>query len=98
MDIETIALNEFGDDCISGPKQFPKAQCYINVTVLLSKSYTLPARCVTTFSSYPLTLLGDFVYSLATRFHLIPLASTDVEGGAFSQVSGTARAEAERQR
>lgn len=48
--------------------------------------------------SYPLTLLGNLVYSLATRFHLIPIAGPDVEVGAYSQVPGTARAEAERRR
>ncbi|KJA25894.1 hypothetical protein HYPSUDRAFT_134134 [Hypholoma sublateritium FD-334 SS-4] len=50
------------------------------------------------FMHYPLTLLGNFVYSLATRFHLIPIAGPDVEVGAYSQVPGTARAEAERRR
>lgn len=50
------------------------------------------------FMHYPLTLLGNFVYSLATRFHLIPVAGADVEGGNYSQVPGTARAEAERRR
>ena len=48
--------------------------------------------------SYPLTILGNLVYSLATRFHLIPSAGADVEGGNYSQVPGTARAEAERRR
>jgi hypothetical protein len=48
--------------------------------------------------SYPLTLLGNLVYSLATRFHLIPSAGPDVELGSYGQVPGTARAEAERRR
>ncbi|TFK36961.1 eukaryotic integral membrane protein-domain-containing protein [Crucibulum laeve] len=48
------------------------------------------------FMHYPLTLLGNFVYSLATRFHLIP-KSSDLEG-AYTQVPGSARAEAERRR
>lgn len=48
--------------------------------------------------SHPLTLLGNFVFSLATRFHLIPSSSADVESGSYSQVPGSARAEAERRR
>ena len=48
--------------------------------------------------SYPLTLLGNFVYSLANRFHLIPSSGVDVELGGYGQVPGTARAEAERRR
>ncbi|KAF8899003.1 eukaryotic integral membrane protein-domain-containing protein [Infundibulicybe gibba] len=51
------------------------------------------------FMHYPLTLLGNFVYSLATRFHLIPTSSGDLESGGYTQVpQGTARAEAERRR
>nr|BAH22604.1 hypothetical protein UPA2 [Pholiota nameko] len=50
------------------------------------------------FMHYPLTLLGNLVYSLATRFHLIPNAGPDVELGSYGQVPGTARAEAERRR
>jgi hypothetical protein len=50
------------------------------------------------FVHYPLTLLGDFVYSLANRFHLIPSSGADVEVGGYGQVPGTARAEAERRR
>ncbi|KAF4623595.1 hypothetical protein D9613_002223 [Agrocybe pediades] len=50
------------------------------------------------FMHYPLTLLGNFVYSLANRFHLIPTSGADVELGAYGQVPGTARAEAERRR
>ncbi|KAF8913111.1 eukaryotic integral membrane protein-domain-containing protein [Gymnopilus junonius] len=50
------------------------------------------------FMHYPLTLLGNFVYSLATRFHLIPSAGADVELGGYAQVPVNARAEAERRR
>ncbi|KAJ7170059.1 eukaryotic integral membrane protein [Mycena filopes] len=50
------------------------------------------------FVHYPLTLLGNFVFSLATRLHLIPAAGADVESGLYSQVPGSARAEAERRR
>jgi len=50
------------------------------------------------FMHYPLTLLGNLVFSLAMRFHLIPLSSGDVEIGAYTQVPGSARAEAERRR
>ncbi|KAF8216034.1 eukaryotic integral membrane protein-domain-containing protein [Mycena galopus ATCC 62051] len=51
------------------------------------------------FLHYPLGLLGNFVYSLATRLHLIPTSSTDIESGLYSsQVPGSARAEAERRR
>ncbi|KAJ7597523.1 eukaryotic integral membrane protein-domain-containing protein [Mycena floridula] len=47
----------------------------------------------------PLTLLGNTVYTVANRFHLIPsTGSSDLEGGAYSQVPGSARAEAERRR
>ncbi|KAG6837691.1 hypothetical protein H0H93_004967 [Arthromyces matolae] len=47
----------------------------------------------------PLTLLGNFVFNLATRFHLIPTSTGDVEiGSTYNQVPGTARAEAERRR
>lgn len=49
-------------------------------------------------ASYPLTLLGNFVYSWANRLHLIPSSSADVEQGGYAQVPGTARAEAERRR
>lgn len=48
--------------------------------------------------SYPLTLLGNSVFSLASRFRLIPSSSGDVEIGAYTQVPGSARAEAERRR
>ncbi|KAF8078883.1 putative PDUPA2 [Lyophyllum atratum] len=50
------------------------------------------------FMHKPLTLLGNLVFNLATRFHLIPASSGDVEIGSYSQVPGTARAEAERRR
>ncbi|KAF8167633.1 eukaryotic integral membrane protein-domain-containing protein [Crassisporium funariophilum] len=50
------------------------------------------------FMHYPLTLLGNFVYSLANRLHLIPSSGSDVELGGYGQVPGTARAEAERRR
>ncbi|KIM47757.1 hypothetical protein M413DRAFT_439425 [Hebeloma cylindrosporum] len=50
------------------------------------------------FMHYPLTHLGNFVYSLANRFHLIPSSGADVELGGYGQVPGTARAEAERRR
>jgi hypothetical protein len=58
--------------------------------------YLLFSECCR--SSYPLTLLGNFVFSLATRFRLIPSSSGDVEIGAYTQVPGSARAEAERRR
>lgn len=35
---------------------------------------------------------------LATKFHLIPTASADIESGGYAQVPGGARAEAERRR
>lgn len=35
---------------------------------------------------------------LATKFHLIPGTSGDVESGGYSQLPGGARAEAERRR
>ena len=53
---------------------------------------------LTMIVSYPLTLLGNFVYSLANRLHLIPSTSADLELGSYAQVPGTARAEAERRR
>jgi len=46
------------------------------------------------FMHYPLTLLGNFVYSLANRLHLIPSSGADLELGSYAQVPGTARAEA----
>ncbi|TEB38893.1 DUF1751-domain-containing protein [Coprinellus micaceus] len=50
------------------------------------------------FMHTPLTHLGNFVYGLANRFHLIPTTSSDIEGGAYAQIPGGARAEAERRR
>ncbi|KAG6817980.1 hypothetical protein H0H87_012448 [Tephrocybe sp. NHM501043] len=50
------------------------------------------------FLHKPLTLLGNFVFNLATQFHLIPTSSGDVEIGSYNQAPGTARAEAERRR
>ncbi|KAG6901470.1 hypothetical protein C0995_011490 [Termitomyces sp. Mi166 len=50
------------------------------------------------FLHKPLTLLGNFVFNLATRFHLIPTSNGDVEIGSYNQVPGSARAEAERRR
>jgi len=49
-------------------------------------------------SSTPLTHLGNTVYTLANKLHLIPQTSSDIEGGAYAQVPGGARAEAERRR
>ncbi|KAI0803331.1 eukaryotic integral membrane protein-domain-containing protein [Irpex lacteus] len=46
----------------------------------------------------PLGWLGNTVYGLATKFHLIPLSASDVEAASYSQVPGGARAEAERRR
>ncbi|KAJ7446472.1 eukaryotic integral membrane protein-domain-containing protein [Mycena galericulata] len=50
------------------------------------------------FVHYPLSILGNFVHSLATRLHLIPTSGPDLESGSYSQVPGSARAEAERRR
>jgi len=50
------------------------------------------------FVHYPISLLSNFVHSTATRFHLIPSPGVDVETGAYSQLPGGARAEAERRR
>jgi len=47
------------------------------------------------FMRYPLTILGSTVYSLATRFHLIPLSGSDIES---NQIPMNPRAEAERRR
>lgn len=46
----------------------------------------------------PLTILGNFVYNLANRFHLIPKSTGDLESGTYNQVPLSARAEAERRR
>jgi hypothetical protein len=48
--------------------------------------------------SRPLTILGNLVYNLANRFHLIPTSTADLEGGTYNQVPLNARAEAERRR
>ncbi|KAJ7751298.1 eukaryotic integral membrane protein-domain-containing protein [Mycena maculata] len=50
------------------------------------------------FMHYPLSILANFVHSLATRLHLIPTSGSDLESGSYSQVPGSARAEAERRR
>ncbi|KAG0707486.1 eukaryotic integral membrane protein-domain-containing protein [Suillus ampliporus] len=51
------------------------------------------------FLHTPLSMLGNTVYKLATRFHLVPTSVPhDVESGGYSQVPGGARAEAERRR
>ncbi|KAK2461557.1 hypothetical protein APHAL10511_006020 [Amanita phalloides] len=50
------------------------------------------------FMNYPLTVLGNTVYSLATRFRLIPSPSPDVESNEYTQVPVNPRAEAERRR
>nr|AAS46739.1 hypothetical protein PDUPA2 [Pleurotus djamor] len=50
------------------------------------------------FAHYPISLLGNTVYSLANRLHLIPTTQGDVESGIYTQVPGSARAEAERRR
>jgi len=50
------------------------------------------------FVHYPLSLLANFVHSVATRLHLIPTSGSDIESGLYSQVPGSARAEAERRR
>ncbi|THH33444.1 hypothetical protein EUX98_g756 [Antrodiella citrinella] len=50
------------------------------------------------FIHTPITLLANTAYTIASRFHLIPLgSSSDVEAG-YTQVPGGARAEAERRR
>ncbi|THH11605.1 hypothetical protein EW145_g529 [Phellinidium pouzarii] len=49
------------------------------------------------FIHTPITLLGNFVHPLATRFHLIPGSGSDVESG-YTQLPGGPRAEAERRR
>lgn len=51
------------------------------------------------FLHTPLSLLGNTVYKLATRLHLLPTSVPhDIESGGYSQVPGGARAEAERRR
>lgn len=49
------------------------------------------------FAHGPVSVLADTLHSLASRFHLIPSASYDIEAG-YTQVPGGARAEAERRR
>lgn len=47
----------------------------------------------------PLTILGNFVYKSANRFHLIPASpGGDIESGIYNQIPLSARAEAERRR
>ncbi|TFY69984.1 hypothetical protein EVJ58_g107 [Rhodofomes roseus] len=46
----------------------------------------------------PITWLGNTVYMLASKFHLIPASGSDVEAGGYAAVPGGARAEAERRR
>jgi len=67
-----------------------------------SHSMSLYSHQVTHFNlvpgfSGPVSMLADTLYSLATRFHLIPTANYDLEAG-YTQVPGGARAEAERRR
>lgn len=51
------------------------------------------------FLHYPVSLLGNFVFTWASRLHLIPSAGSDVELGGYGQLpAGMARAEAERRR
>ena len=49
-------------------------------------------------TSGPITWLGNTVYHYASRFHLMPSGSVDVEAGGYAAVPGGARAEAERRR
>ncbi|KAI0778363.1 DUF1751-domain-containing protein [Trametes elegans] len=50
------------------------------------------------FIHAPITLLANTAHTLATKFHLIPTGSIDVEAGGYTQLPGGARAEAERRR
>jgi len=51
------------------------------------------------FAHRPLTALGNFVFKLANRFHLIPASSSaDIESGTYNPVPLSGRAEAERRR
>ncbi|TFY80029.1 hypothetical protein EWM64_g3987 [Hericium alpestre] len=50
------------------------------------------------FLHKPIGALGNFLFTNATRFHLIPSSSGDIEANGYSQVPGGARAEAERRR
>ncbi|KAF8966600.1 eukaryotic integral membrane protein-domain-containing protein [Flammula alnicola] len=54
-----------------------------------SETFSLISWCPP-FIHYPLTLLGNFVYSLANCFHLMPSAGSDVELGGYGPVLGTA--------
>lgn len=48
--------------------------------------------------SVPITLLANTAYTIASKFHLIPVGNIDIEAGGYSQLPGGARAEAERRR
>ncbi|EIN13974.1 DUF1751-domain-containing protein [Punctularia strigosozonata HHB-11173 SS5] len=50
------------------------------------------------FVHAPISVLSNTAHHLANRFHLIPGATLDVEAGAYAQLPGGARAEAERRR
>ncbi|KAI5116331.1 hypothetical protein M0805_003544 [Coniferiporia weirii] len=50
------------------------------------------------FIHTPITMLGNFVHPLATRFRLIPGAGSDIESNGYAQLPGGPRAEAERRR
>jgi len=50
------------------------------------------------FAHKPISVLANTTYALATKLHLIPVSGSDVESGGYSQVPGSARAEAERRR
>jgi len=50
------------------------------------------------FAHKPIGFLGDTVHMLATKFHLLPAVTGDVESGGYSQLPGGSRAEAERRR
>ena len=56
------------------------------------------AQALNIHLSRPLGLLGNTIYKLASKFHLIPNAGADLESGGYAQVPGGARAEAERRR
>ncbi|KAH8099341.1 eukaryotic integral membrane protein [Cristinia sonorae] len=49
------------------------------------------------FIHTPITLLANTAHKVASKLHLIPLGTSDVEAG-YTQVPGGARAEAERRR
>ncbi|THH13588.1 hypothetical protein EW146_g6652 [Bondarzewia mesenterica] len=49
------------------------------------------------FLHTPITLLSNVTYKYASRFHLIP-GGADLEANGYSQLPGSARAEAERRR